>query len=320
MPIPSCKSSLTLTASLSPSPPPLSHAVKHCVKLRTSSSYRKTHQEVLLVGDDLIQELRDPSIIHTLFKLDSEQQEPPGQLHSHAEIMYTSKPVMQKITGLESVPQHTLAALIHIPETTYSASTFTKKKTLVIKKLLVLDAVQDPGNMGTLLRTSLALDWHVWLLPGCCDPYNEKCLRSSRAAVFRVPMVVNGSLKEWDGVVEKYRLVCMAADPHADIPGIIQGGEGGGGGVVEVQIRGKKEEEEGSGVCLVLGSEGQGLSKAAVSRCHTRVGIPMNKEMESLNVAVAGAILMFCLSGNAEKTVQGINEVVVGRGRVGEHH
>jgi len=155
--------------------------------------------------------------------------------------------------------------------------------------------------MGTLLRTSLALGWHVWLLPGCCDPYNEKCLRSSRAAVFRLPMVVNGSLEEWDDVVEKYRLVCMAADPHVDI--VREEVSDGGGS--EVERRGGE-----GGVCLVLGSEGQGLSEATVSRCYTRVGIPMIGEMESLNVAVAGAILMFCLSGNAVETIQGIEDVV----------
>lgn len=128
--------------------------------------------------------------------------------------------------------------------------------------------------------------------------------------MFRVPMVVNGSLEEWDEVVEKYRLVCMAADPHVDIDqdSYKVGGSSGG----EVERRGGEGEEggEGGGVCLVLGSEGQGLSEAVVSRCHRRVGIPMTGEMESLNVSVAGAILMFCLSGNGVETIQSIEEVV----------
>ena len=270
---------------------------------------------MLLAGNDLIQELNDPSIIHTIFKLhpdqrqEGQEEEEQQQQHANAEIIYTSKPVLQKITGLESVSHHTLAALIRIPHSsTSSRSTIftTTKIPPIIKRLLVLDAVQDPGNMGTLLRTSLALGWYVWLLPGCCDPYNEKCLRSSRAAVFRVPMVVNGSLEEWDDVVEKHRLVCIAADPHVDIVREEGSGCDGGGGVSELEWRGA----EGGGVCLVLGSEGQGLSEPAVSRCCTRVGIPMTGEMESLNVAVAGAILMFCLSGNPVETIQGIEDVV----------
>ena len=55
------------------------------------------------------------------------------------------------------------------------------------QRLLVLEAVQDPGNLGTLLRTAAALLWDtVWLLDGCCDPYNEKALRAARGATFQV--------------------------------------------------------------------------------------------------------------------------------------
>lgn len=57
-----------------------------------------------------------------------------------------------------------------------------------VQRLLVLDQVQDPGNLGTLLRNAEALEWDAVFLLGCCDPYNDKAIRAARGSTFQVPV------------------------------------------------------------------------------------------------------------------------------------
>ena len=135
----------------------------------------------------------------------------------------------------------------------------------------------------------------VFLLPGCCDPFNDKALRASRGCVFRLPLIVG----EWDDLMtwsKSNRVSLFAADPRDD--------NGTNGGIRDENVVGLIESI-GSGstleaacmedkICLVLGSEGQGLSDDALQLC-TRIAIPMPGGVESLNVAIAGGILLYLL-------------------------
>ncbi len=122
----------------------------------------------------------------------------------------------------------------------------------------------------------------VLLLPGCCDPFNEKALRASRGAALRLPLV-EGSWDELAPLAADGRLLLMAAEPEEEAAQAGGGGSAGGGSAATAG----QGEGGGSGVCLVLGSEGQGLSATALERCRP-VAIPMVGQMESLNVSVAG--------------------------------
>ncbi len=135
--------------------------------------------------------------------------------------------------------------------------------------LLALDQVSDPGNMGTLLRTALALGWDgVFLLPGSCDPFNDKALRASKGAPFKLP-IIKGTWDEFDQLAKQHQLTPLAADLEGQSP-------------------------EKRNCFLILGNEGQGLSDEARSRGE-KITIPLAGEMESLNVSAAGAILMYRL-------------------------
>lgn len=179
---------------------------------------------------------------------------------------------MRKVTGLDSVD-----SMVAIAEVARPAPADFVSAQKPLRRLLVLEGIQDPGNLGTLLRTATALGWDgAFLLPGCCDPFNDKALRASRGASFRLPWAT-GTWGDLERVVATRSLVCIAAEPDdrsgaKDLP-----------------------ESLASAVCLVLGAEGQGLSHEALSRC-VPVAIPMPGQMESLNVAIAGSILMFALS------------------------
>ncbi|GLI63703.1 hypothetical protein VaNZ11_006752, partial [Volvox africanus] len=79
-------------------------------------------------------------------------------------------------------------------------------------RLLVLDGVQDPGNLGTLARSALAFGWGgLFLLHGCCDPFNEKAVRASRGALLRLPLAA-GSLEELQDAAREAELLLLSAD------------------------------------------------------------------------------------------------------------
>ncbi len=141
--------------------------------------------------------------------------------------------------------------------------------------VLVLDGVQDPGNLGTLARSAAAFGCGaVICLPGTVDPWNPKVVRASAGAVFRLP-VVQAALGELDDWVRDHDVLLVAADAAGNPVG---------------------EEPVVERVALVLGNEGAGLSEAVATRCVRTVSIPMSGGTESLNVAVAGAILLFELT------------------------
>jgi TrmH family RNA methyltransferase len=138
--------------------------------------------------------------------------------------------------------------------------------------MLVLDGVQDPGNLGTILRTADALEVPVVLLEGCADPYSHKVVRSSMGAVFRTPVVQSDWLSVQAG--------CRAAG----IPI----------GVTALSDRAKDlRSADVKQMAVVIGSEGQGVRKEILESADAELIIPMNPQCESLNAAVAATIVMW---------------------------
>jgi RNA methyltransferase, TrmH family len=139
--------------------------------------------------------------------------------------------------------------------------------------VLVLDAVQDPGNVGTMLRTALGLGAAgVVALKGTAELANPKVLRGSMGAAFRLPAVSadGGALLAW--VEERGAELWIAA---ADGEAVASGG------------RGRRPP-----LALVVGNEGAGVSPAIAAAARRRVAIPLAPGVESLNVAVAAGILL----------------------------
>ena len=138
--------------------------------------------------------------------------------------------------------------------------------------MLLLDGLQDPGNLGTILRTADALEIPVTLLEGCADPYSHKVVRSSMGAVFRTPVVQS----TWAEVKQS----CDAAG----IPI----------GVTALSDRAKDlREADLKGMAVVIGSEGQGVRREILENAGAELIIPMNPRCESLNAAVAATIVMW---------------------------
>ena len=140
-------------------------------------------------------------------------------------------------------------------------------------RYVVLDGVQDPGNVGTILRTLDAFDFDgLLLLEGCADPWSVKTVRSSMGAVFRRHV--------WSLKAET-------------LPGLL---ERSGLPLYGTALRRDTEDVRAVPLdrCAVaIGSEGQGLSAGVLAMCQKTLKIPMSERCESLNAAIAAAVLLW---------------------------
>ncbi len=228
--------------------------VKHLVKLRTNKRYRGEQGRLIISSETLVKEVAQQTSIHTLL-LNQEVKTYSGFTPTYT--FYTSPEVLKKISGL-STPTDCIAEVDLPPPSDLTHCT----------RLLILDRLTDPGNVGTLARTALALGWDgLFLTDETADPFNDKALRASRAALFNLPYS-HGSL---DGLLQNFDV--FIADTE--------------GTPIQAVTPPPK-------LALVLSSEAHGPSEA-IARLGKRVTIPMSGEMESLNVAIAGGILTFCL-------------------------
>ena len=230
--------------------------VKRCVKLRQQRSFRYDQQQVVIVGQKMVSEVCKDGVAETLFV--SDEANIPAGVESKNSFLVKPQ-VMKKISGVES-PEG-IAAVVSMPES---------QSIKGIKRLLVLDRISDPGNLGTLVRTALAFGWDaLFLIEGSVDPFNDKVVRSSKGAVFRL-CFQQGGWSEAEEVIRSEGLEKWVAD-----------------------MDGESLDEASceQSIALILGHEGEGVSNLAKQGAN-RVMIPMVGEMESLNVAVAGGILM----------------------------
>lgn len=140
-------------------------------------------------------------------------------------------------------------------------------------RYLALEGVQDPGNVGTILRTADAFGADgLILLPGCADLYNYKTVRSSMGAVFRLPVWSCG-LSRLETLAERTGLSLLGTALRED--------------TVDVRTA------ELRGSIVLLGSEGRGLSAEALAACRQTIRIPMEARCESLNVGAAAAAILW---------------------------
>ena len=169
--------------------------------------------------------------------------------------------VMESISPMQS-PQGALF-LCRLPE---------KEAFQPVPGMLILDGIQDPGNIGTILRTADALDVPVVLLEGCADPWSHKVVRSSMGAVFRTPVIQS----DWATV----KHACKEAGISI--------------GVTALSDRAKDlRQSDLKTMAVVIGSEGQGVRKEILEAADGELIIPMNPHCESLNAAVAATIVMW---------------------------
>jgi len=218
--------------------------IQHWVQLRLDRTYREETQRVLVLGEKMAREQR----IETLISVE------PSNIKAKEHYL-VSEAILKKISGLNQPDG--FAAEVALPP----PQDLSKKKFLVI-----LDQIADPGNLGTLLRTALALNWEgVIVTPGTVDLFNDKVLRAAKGAHFHLPYA-RMTVEE----ISAMKLNLYTADLEGAV-------------LDEVRFEGAR--------ALILSNEAHG-PRNWVSK---KLTIPMSEQVESLNVATSGAILLYAM-------------------------
>ena len=176
------------------------------------------------------------------------------------------------------LPAHVLAAVCDTKTPQGIAAVVRVHHTARLgKRLVALDGVQDPGNVGTILRTADAAGFDgVLLSEQCADVFSPKVLRATMGSVFRMPMLHTAALQQ--------ELTRLAGEGYS---------------ILSSQLDGTPFYER-QGVAewfvLVIGNEGNGVSPAVQATATHRLRLPMRGGAESLNAAVAAGIMMYELT------------------------
>ena len=184
-----------------------------------------------------------------------------AEIPEHVRLVRVPGDVMESISPMAS-PQGALF-LCRFPE---------KKPFQARPGMVLLDGIQDPGNLGTMLRTADALNIPVALLEGCADPWSHKVVRASMGAVFRTDVVQT----TWEEA--------SAACKNAGIPVAVTALSDRAADIRNADL---------SAMAVVIGSEGQGVRREILDSADAELIIPMNPHCESLNAAVAATIVMW---------------------------
>lgn len=227
------------------------------------AAYRRERGEFLCDSPKLVEEaLRHGAQVVSLAVSDG--MEPPRGLMPDVRCVAVPQDVMASISPMRT-PQGMLA-VCRTPDTVLP-------ERLTGRRYVVLDGVQDPGNVGTVIRTADAFGCDgVVLLAGCADPYSVKTLRASMGAVFRVPVWCTGA--------ETLHL-CLR---EAGLP------------LYGAALRDDTEDARMLDLrrcAIAIGSEGKGLSRELLAVCDRTVLIPMSDHCESLNAAIAASVLLW---------------------------
>lgn len=239
-------------------------------KLQTAKG-RKVQGRFLVEGEHLVREALTYATVESIILRDSED---PSLYSAHAKpTAVLSERAFKEISSVES--QQGVAAVVKLIE--------PELDLFNAPRILALDAVQDPGNVGTLIRTADAAGFSVVLLgQGCADAFAPKTVRSTQGSLFHLP-VVSCDLSD-----------VLPAWKRANKDGAVIGTEAGAKTPFDSWLA-------PSHACLVLGNEGAGISAGIRQQCTEFLSIPILGKAESLSVAIAGGILMYSLQTQKAK-------------------
>lgn len=232
--------------------------IKNYIKLK-DRKYRKKTNTFIVEGMHLVEEaIKEDLVIELIVEKDT-------KISTSLPIVYVTKEIINKISEMES--PSSIMALCKIRESN-----------IIGDKILMLDEVQDPGNLGTIIRSAKAFNVDTIVLsPNTVDIYNPKVIRATQGMVFHTNIVIKDLIPTIDELKQN------------EIP--IYGTKvDNGKDVRELKANDKNK------YCLIMGNEGNGVSKEILDKCDVYLYIKMNKNVESLNVGVATSILLYELN------------------------
>lgn len=233
--------------------------IKNYIKLQ-NRKYRKRTSKFIVEGMHLVLEAYKEGIIEELIL------EQDSVLPLDVPIVYTTREIIKKISTLETPSD--VMALCRMKDEKFKIGT----------KILALDGIQDPGNLGTIIRSAVAFGIDTIILSkDTVDLYNPKVIRSTQGMMFHIPIAT----KDLTSVIDELK--------SNEIP--VYGTKVGYGEDVR-QIPSKDK----SSFALIVGNEGNGVSEKVLDKCDKFLHIDMDDRVESLNVGVATSIILYELN------------------------
>lgn len=227
--------------------------IKELDKLK-QKKYRDLEQRFLIEGEHLVEEAEKSGVLEKIILL--ENSEYPSKL----EKIYVSKNVMKKLSSLDTPPN-----IIGV------CKMLSRKE--LGKKVLLLDDIQDPGNLGTIIRSSVAFNVDSIVMSlNTVDLYNPKVIRSTQGMIFKINLIKD----DLGQVIEKLK--------SKNIP-IYTTNVNGGENIKNINTT--------DSYGLIMGNEGNGVKDEISTLADRKIYIPMNSKVESLNVSVAASILLY---------------------------
>ncbi|MFC4409835.1 TrmH family RNA methyltransferase [Chungangia koreensis] len=246
---------------------PQNSLFKQWKKLMSTRKERDKTSEFLVEGFHLVEEaLKKEGTILTLIVREGTDI-PSGWDTEQLQIVELTHDLIKELTDTE----HTQGIFAHCRQPEYS-----EEEQSTWKRVLLIDAVQDPGNVGTMIRTADAAGVDgIVLGKGSADPYNPKTVRSAQGSHFHLP-IVKGNMYTWvnrlkASSIPVYGTALKNAVPFHEIEATSQFG-------------------------LIVGNEGAGIDEELLTMTDQNVTIPILGQAESLNVAVATGVLLFNLT------------------------
>lgn len=234
--------------------------IKEVYKLK-QEKYRKQQQKYIVETLNIIKEAYNEGVLEEIYIREDKQNDIPN-FFKDIPIFYVTESVFKKISNL------TNSYILGVCK--------MKKQKREGDKYLLLDGIQDPGNLGTIIRTSLGFNIATIILSDTCvNLYNEKVIMASEGAIFKINII-------------KYNLISIIKDLKQEGFYIYGTDVTNGTNLHDVKQQNK--------YALVMGSEGTGVSLDVKRLTDSNIYIKTNEKLESLNVAVATGIILYELN------------------------
>ena len=226
--------------------------IKNLVRLK-DKKYRDKMGLFFIEGLDIIEEAYKAGVLKELYVLEGYDNP-----YSDIECVNVTYEVMKKISDMESVSE-------------YYGVCEKKKEMELGKRLILLDGIQDPGNLGTIIRSAVAFNFDTVVLSrDCVDMYNSKVLRSTKGMIFNKNVIVR-DLGTFIDSISEYTIYGTDVTCGKDI----------------------RDKDIPMYIAIVIGNEGKGISEMIHDKCDKFIYIDMNDKCESLNAGVASSIIMY---------------------------
>ena len=222
--------------------------IKNYAKLN-EKKYRDETNKFIIEGIHLVEEAKSYGIVSEILTT-----------NPNIDGTLVSEEVMKKLTNQKSVVE--VCAICN-----------KLKKEDVTNKILILDNIQDPGNVGTLIRTAVSFNFNTIVMENCADIYSSKVLRATQGAIFKLN-IINTNIIDFIKTLDGYKVYGTS----------LRNGIG------------LKEIEKSDKLAIILGNEGNGVRNEILDITDKNIFIEITN-MESLNVGIAGGILMYELGG-----------------------